>query len=168
MNIEIREEQTTDISGIGDVVRDAFEGRKEEPRLVELIRDRKESLLSLVALESNRIVGHVMVSPIEVTSSASLTYGGIAPLSVASDRQRTGIGGALMEAVIARSPGIGLDALFLLGSPSYYPRFGFTASHIGNEYGATEAFMHLEVTVGCLRGQKGLAKYVSAFREVGA
>ena len=166
MNISIRPESNDDKLHIEHVVRSAFDNREEEPRLVSLIRERKQILISLVAVVDARIVGHVMVTPITIDKSDG--FGAIAPLSVAPDQQKTGIGSTLMEAAITESKALGLKALFLLGSPQYYPRFGFKASHIGNEYGATDAFMHLELVPGTLHGRTGTAQYVSAFNEVGA
>ncbi len=45
---------------------------------------------------------------------------------------------------------------------------GFVRTHIANEYGATYAFMALELSHGCLQGVRATARYVDAFFEVGA
>lgn len=55
---------------------------------------------------------------------------------------------------------------FLLGHTSYYPQFGFAPTHIGNEYGATDGFMALELKPGCLEGVRATVKYVGEFAEV--
>jgi len=162
----IRGEEVDDIDAIDRVVTAAFGDREQEARLVSLIRQRRQSLVSLVAVDGDEVSGHVMVSPIDIGVTGK--YGGLAPLSVAPDFQGTGIGSKLMEAAIAASRNIGIAALFVLGDPNYYRRFGFTPSHIENEYGATDAFMHLELVPGCLAGVEGTAKYVAAFREVDA
>ena len=70
-----------------------------------------------------------------------------------------------MRAAIAGARRANLAALFLLGSPKYYPRFGFVRYHIQNEYGATDAFMHLEVEPGSLQAVQATARYVRAFGE---
>lgn len=150
-----------------EVVRSAF-GEDTEAELVDLVRSRNEALISLVAGIDGSIVGHVLLSPIEMVPTFKGRLGGVAPLSVLPSFQNQGIGGLLMKAVISQSLSLGLDALFLLGNPAYYSRFGFATSHIQNEYGATGAFMHMELKKGCLEGATGLAKYVSAFAEVGA
>ncbi len=167
MTVEIRREKPEDIDGISRVVAKAF-GRNLEAGLVTLIRSREQSLLSLVATENGEIVGHVMVSPIEITPAQQGDFGAVAPLSVLPRDQAKGIGSALMYAMIKQSRDLGFDALFLLGSPGYYPRFGFSPSHLDNEYGATDAFMQLELVQGCLETVKGKAVYVSAFGESGA
>ncbi len=159
----IRAEVESDIPAIAGIVRRAFEN-EGEVRLVDLIRQRSEALLSLVYEQDGAIVGHVLVSPITIDGVAG-SFGGLAPLSVEPRFQGAGIGGELMRAAEAAMREQGCDALFLLRHPGYYPRFGYQASHIGNEYGATDAFMHLELTPGCLAGKTGTARYVSAFAD---
>jgi predicted N-acetyltransferase YhbS len=168
MSIEIREERPAEFEAVERIVAAAFEDSVEESRLVGLMRERKQGLISLVARDGPELVGHVMVSPIILAPSTPLFLGGVAPLSVVPHRQIQGIGSKLMSAMIQEAKAIGLDALFLVGSPKYYPRFGFASSHIDNEYGATDAFMHLELSPGCLAKIQGKALYVSAFKEVGA
>ncbi len=165
MNRLIRDEESGDTESISRVVRAAFGDRDGEPELVRLLRERREVLISLVAIEGSDLVGHVMISMIELETAARLRFGGLAPLSVTPSMQSVGIGSLLMSTVIARSRDLGLDALFLLGNPAYYSRFGFGSSHIGNEYGATDAFMHLELSPGCLSGLAGTARYASAFQD---
>lgn len=163
----IRPESPSDGAAIFEVVGAAF-GSTREARLVDLIREREQSLISLVAVCAQGITGHVLVSPITLTGASGMACGAVAPLSVRPDAQRQGIGSLLMRAAITRSKIIGLSALFLLGNPAYYSRFGFTRSHIGNEYGAKDAFMHLELEARALVGVPGTAHYVAAFAEVGA
>jgi len=164
MPLEIRKERHDDIEEISQVVGAAF-GSEVEASLVSLIRLREQSLLSLVAIQDEQIVGHVLVSPITITPSQEGKFGGLAPLSVDPRCQGKGIGSALMLAAIDECKGQGLNALFLLGSPNYYPRFGFTPSHLDNEYGASDAFMHLELRPDSIQSVRGLVKYVSAFNE---
>lgn len=164
---QIRPESPADHQKIHAVVSAAF-GRADEARLVDLIRQRDQALVSLVAEIDGEVVGHVMISPVTVSSQSAQAYGGLAPLSVLPSSQHQGVGSDLMRQAIASAKDLGLAALFLLGHPGYYPRFGFQASHIDNEYGATDAFMHLELVRGSLNGVAGVAKYVDAFAELGA
>jgi len=165
--ITIHLESPDDKSKIFRVVSSAFE-HPTEAQLVDLIRDRNQALISLTAVQDSEIVGHVLVSPIAIEPASPGLYGGLAPLSVLPRLQRKGIGSLLMQEAIARSREIGLSALFLLGHPDYYARFGFTRSHIGNEYDATDAFMHIELDHASLTNVEGIAKYVEAFAEVDA
>ncbi len=166
MSVKIRKERTEDVNAIYRVVEEAFDS-KLEAELVSLIRSREQSLLSFVATLGGQVIGHVLVSPITITSSSRGNFGGIAPLSVCPAHQGKGIGSALMFAAIEECRKLGLAALFLLGHPEYYPRFGFTVSHLGNEYGATDAFMQLELVPACLKSVRGKAMYVPAFGEIG-
>jgi putative acetyltransferase len=51
--------------------------------------------------------------------------GMLSPLAVALDRQRDGIGSALVRRVCALADEAGDPLVILEGSPRYYPRFGF-------------------------------------------
>ena len=123
----IRNEQPGDEAPIAAVVEAAF-GSPAEARLVDLIRASSGFWpeLSLVAEDGDRLVGHVMIS------AATLEGGGesraiatLSPLAVAPDRQRQGIGAALVRAVTERADERGEPLVVLEGSPDYYGRLGF-------------------------------------------
>ena len=78
--------------------------------------------LSIVAVRDGGIVGHVVCSRATVDGQPSL---GLGPLGVHPDSQRRGVGQALMHAVLAAADALGAPAVFLLGDPAYYQRFGF-------------------------------------------
>jgi putative acetyltransferase len=77
------------------------------------------------------VVGHVVCSRGWVEDAPVLALG---PLSVRPDRQRSGVGSALMHAVLGAADALGEPLVALLGSTAYYPRFGF---RLGSEYGIT-------------------------------
>ena len=160
--MEIRPVNAQDHDAVYRVESAAF-ARADEAILVQTIRKRGEALVELVAEDAGEVVGHVLVSPIVLVDG--LFTAAVAPLAVLPTSQGKGVGSALMRAMIALCRGMGIEALFLLGNPDYYQRFGFVASPIGNEYGATDAFMHLELTPGVLSGINGTARYVEAFSE---
>jgi putative acetyltransferase len=92
----------------------------------------------------------------------------LAPVAAAPDRQREGIGSALIEAghAIARSQG--WDAIFVLGDPAYYGRFGYDAelaAGFTSPY-AGEYYMVLALT-GALPATEGQVSYASAFDGLG-
>jgi putative acetyltransferase len=88
--------------------------------------------LSLVAVDpGGDVVGHVVCSR---GSVAGLPVLGLGPLSVRPDRQLSGIGSALMHAVLGAADALNEPLVALLGSPVYYPRFGF---RLAGEYGIT-------------------------------
>lgn len=163
--INLRAEAPADQTEIFDVVRQAF-GRTDEARLVNLIRERGNSRLATVACDEDSIVGYVLASPLSLIPSNALSCLALGPVAVLPERQGEQIGAKLMRHAIQLATEQHVDALFLLGHPSYYPRFGFSPTHIANEYGATDAFMALELRDGCLNGLSALAKYVAEFSEV--
>lgn len=57
---------------------------------------------------------------------------GLGPISVRPDRQRAGIGSALVHTALGAADALGEPLVALLGSPAYYRRFGFRPS---DEYG---------------------------------
>jgi len=152
----IRDAINKDIDSIYEVVSLAFkeeqnvrDGEIIQARLVkELIQDN-DDIVNLVA-EDSVIVGHVFVSPVTLVPDAGLSCGQVSPLSVLPEFQSQGIGSALMQAVIENSKKKGLDALFLLGDPNYYKKFGFVASAVKSAYGPSEYFQELELKAGCL------------------
>jgi putative acetyltransferase len=78
----------------------------------------------------------------------------LSPLAVLPAWQRKGVGGALIRESLSRCTEIGIDAVFLLGHPEYYPRFGFRP---GRELGVhyqddRDAFMGIELRKGALAG----------------
>eukprot|EP00756_Hemistasia_phaeocysticola_P032597 Hpha_TRINITY_DN16417_c3_g1::TRINITY_DN16417_c3_g1_i2::g.164030::m.164030/K03824/yhbS; putative acetyltransferase len=163
----VRLEKASDVPAIRSVVLDAFD-QPGEADLVDRLRDRDQVQLSLVAEQASdgQLLGHVMVSPVSIDGIEG-RFGGVAPVSVKKDSQKRGIGSALMRAAIEQSRGLGLSALVLLGDPAYYRRFGFVSSHLANEYGADDAFMHFELASGTLDGAKGaMVRYASAFAEM--
>ncbi len=165
----IRHERPRDSARIDSVILAAF-GSMDEVKLVQLVRARGEAVLSLVAERDDEIIGQALLTPIILKPAwpAPLRLFGLGPISVAPEYQRAGVGSSLMHAAIEESRTLEADAIFLLGDPGYYERFGFRETHIGNEYGVTREFMVLELREKCLRDVRATAHYVAAFGEAGA
>jgi putative acetyltransferase len=92
----------------------------------------------------------------------------LAPLAVAPARQRRGIGSALVRRGLDVCRERGRAAVIVLGHPSYYPRFGFSAA-LARGFRAPyagEAFMALELTPGALAAGAGDVRYPKAFELV--
>lgn len=137
--VRIRPETSADAVAVGEVVGAAFAGAAHsappvheggppgEVTLVEWLREDEGWLphLALVAVVDERVVGHVVCTRGSVAGVPAL---GLGPLSVLPDRQRGGIGGALVREVLARAEEHGEPLVALLGDPAYYARFGFVAS----------------------------------------
>jgi putative acetyltransferase len=128
--LRVRAEEPADIPAIG-AVNDAAFGGPIEGRIVADIRgtDRWIDGGSLVAETADgTIVGHLLLSEGDLIAQ----HGGlvrriwmVGPVAVVPDRQRQGVGSALMHAAIAFATAAGQPLLVLLGHASYYPRFGF-------------------------------------------
>ena len=86
-------------------------------------------------------------------------------MSVLPTQQAAGVGSQLMETVLAESRSIGLDALFLLGDPAYYQRFGFQMSEVTSDYPAAY-FQAYEVNRACLLNVAAKAHYAAAFSSL--
>jgi putative acetyltransferase len=165
----IRQETASDAEAVFRVEREAF-GEEVEARLVEALRAGGHVLLSLVAEVDGEVVGHIVFSPMTIeseTDSRSYPAVCLGPLAVAPSRQRQGIGSALIEAGLAQLGSAGHGAVFLLGHPSYYPRFGFQPArefdvHFQDD---RDAFMAIELREGALDGVSGQVKFAPEFEE---
>jgi putative acetyltransferase len=116
-------------AGIAEVTRAAF--TKEygsgdgEIALTAALRADGGVAVELAALHGDVVVGHAMFSTLMV-SPPDLRVAALAPASAAIDRQRSGIGSALIREGLARLKAQGFDVVTVLGDPKYYQRFGFT------------------------------------------
>lgn len=169
--MQVRSETPGDLAAVHAVNAAAF-GREAEAELVDALRARVPSAISLVADEGGRVVGHILFTPVTLEGRADLAIAGLAPMAVAPEMQRRGVGAALIRAGLERCAAAGFDAVVVLGHPDYYPRHGFVpASRFGiaSEYDAPdEAFMALELRAGALAGAAGTVRYHDAFAAVPA
>lgn len=131
--MEIRDERTGDEEAVRDVQRRAFGDDGRVPGLVDALRRDDPRAVSLLAVEAGTVVGHVMFTRALLDAPQELvTVRVLSPLGVVPERQRQGIGSALVREGLRRMDGDGVPLVFLEGSPAYYPRLGFTA---GGELG---------------------------------
>jgi putative acetyltransferase len=129
--MEIRRALDSDQKAVEEVVAAAFE-EPDDGRTVALVRALDASAAtraSLVAVEGGRVIGHVQLSRCWLDARTRLVEVLVlSPLSVAPDKQRQGIGTALVAAAIAAAGRLGAPALFLEGGWDYYGRRGFSAA----------------------------------------
>ena len=165
--MRIRREEPRDVPAIRTINLTAF-GSASEADIVDALRSDARHVISLVAEEDDALIGHILFSPVDV-AGADLRAMALAPMAVIPDRQRTGVGSALVRAGLDECRRSGAAAVFVLGHPSYYPRFGFaTASTLGFrcEFDAPDdAFMVSELVPGALSRQSGLVCFDKAFRN---
>lgn len=166
--MEIRDETVDDRDAIREVNRLAFGGEREA-RLVDQLRTDGLVVASLVAVEAGAAVGHVLFTALPIsTDYGVIPAAALAPLAVVPARQRQGIGSALVRHGLEVCRARGRMAVFVLGHPAYYPRFGFSAdlAHGYRAPYAGEAFMALELMPGALVSAAGDVRYPKAFRLV--
>ena len=157
----IRETRKSDLEEVFNLIHAAFENKAESDLVKQLISDG-DVLINLVLESSETIVGNIVVSKITMEPDVGLFCGGVAPVSVLPDQQSSGVGSKLMTAAINESKKMGIDALFLLGDPNYYKRFGFIVSTLKNDY-SVEHLQELELTEDCLVNIKSKVTYANAF-----
>jgi putative acetyltransferase len=158
----IRDESSSDLHAIRHVVESAF-GRSAEADLVDRLRADGDAVISLVAVDAERLIGHVLFSKM----TAPLPSLGLAPVSVAPAHQRSGVGGQLIRAGIARAAEDGWACVFVLGDTAYYTRFGFAvelAKGFESPY-AGPHFMALALTPD-LAIRTGAIQYAHAFSSL--
>lgn len=137
MSIDIRAERPGDAAEIAEVTTVAFAKAQHssgtEAAIVAGLRAAGALSLSLVAVESGAVIGHVAFSPVEI-GEAMGGWHGLGPVAVSPARQRRGVGGALIEEGLAQLRGSGAAGVVVLGDPAFYQRFGF-ASDGGLRFG---------------------------------
>ena len=167
--IQIRPETLADQETVRSILIAAFE-TSAEADLVDALRQQAEPLVSLVAADGGEVVGHILFSPVTLSGHPDLQIMGLAPMAVAPDRQRHGIGSALVRAGLEACRALGVEAVVVLGHPDYYPRFGFVPSTrfgITSEYDVPEnVFLAQELVPGALAGVSGTVQYHPAFQEL--
>ncbi len=168
LTIEIRKETDADHSRVRVIEVAAFEGSLQAD-LVDTLRESADPYLSLVALVSSEIVGHIFLSPAFIGCRAAPPAAQLSPIAVDPSHQGKGIGSKLIQTGLQECASIGWKALFLLGDPAYYTRFGFMmASHIGLEYENPSLAPDLQVAElepGILNGCRGTVRFHPAFAE---
>jgi putative acetyltransferase len=120
--LRIRPEAFSDIDSVRCVHEAAF-GRTDEAHLVDVLRRHRRAVLSLVAVEQEKVLGHIMFSQMRAPFRAL----GLGPISVLPVWQRMGIGKALVLDGIARARMDAWEGIFVVGDPAYYGKFGFDA-----------------------------------------
>ena len=164
--IHVREERPEDVVAIRDVNRRAF-GQDQEGNIVDALRSNGAVLLSLVAIQDDQVVGHVLYSPISVGSATGAALG---PMAVVPELHRQGVGGTLIETGNRIIKDRGHPFILVLGHAGYYPRFGFVPARsrgIQCEWDVPdEVFMLLVLDEEKMRGVSGLSKYRQEFSTV--
>lgn len=122
----IRDETPGDAPEIARVVTEAMrllpQATGTEAAIVERLRAAGALMLSLVAEDGGRVIGHLAASAARIGTADG--WGLIGPLAVLPARHRQGVGSALMMEALRRLR-LGCRGAALVGDPGYYGRFGF-------------------------------------------
>lgn len=174
MNAGIRQETGRDFAAVFEVNKQAF-GRVDEAELVDLLRNNKTAFipdLSLVAVLNRQIIGHILFTNITIRNDSGEHHESLAlaPMAVFPDRQKKGIGSALVRSGLHRAAEPGYRSVTVLGHEHYYPKFGFVPAWKWNITCPCDVpaglFMALELVTGGLTGVSGIVQYPSEFGMV--
>lgn len=151
----IRRERPDDIDAITAVHAAAFDTEMEANLVVALrASDAWLPPLSLVAEANGQLVGHVVCTRAHLAGTPAL---GLGPLGVPPAHQKSGVGSALMHAVLGAADALDEPVVVLLGHTDYYPKFGFEpATRYGIEPPVKEWGAHFQA--------RPLSTYDSAMR----
>ncbi len=175
--MKIRESIKSDSIEIEYIHTKAF-GEKAGPIIAELVKDLFDDktarpLLSFVAVEDEKLVGHILFTKVKLTQTkTSVSAQILAPLAIHPDAQKKGVGGRLIKEGLNQLKDSKVQLVFVLGHPDYYPRSGFTpAGILGFEapYPIPEensdAWMVQELCPGIIGKVKGIVQCSDALNQ---
>lgn len=129
MTLEIRQTTMSDLNEIVRVQEESFGYVKEADLTRDLLHDpTAEPRLSLLAFERGEATGHILFTAAKIPKT-EFVCSILAPLAVVPKSQKQGVGGSLIEAGLKMLRKSGVNIVFVLGHPKYYPKFGFTPIH---------------------------------------
>ena len=132
--MRIRPEERGDHGAVLEVNRRAFgDHGTVVAALVDGLRRDDPGALSLVADDAGEVIGHVMVTRSLLDAPPRLVdVRVLSPLAVLPERQKQGVGSALVRHAEQPLAASGVPLVLLEGDPAYYSPFGFAP---GGEHG---------------------------------
>lgn len=124
-DFNIRPSIESDTPHIESLYRETFTGEDLVP-LVRALLSEQTGVVSRVGERNGTILAHVTFTICSITQElapAAL----LGPLAVAPAVQKKGLGSRLVREGLAQLPERGVGAVFVLGDPNYYAKFGFVA-----------------------------------------
>jgi len=149
MNLLFRNEGSKDFEQDRGILRGTFP-TDAESNLVDARRTNGKAVISLVAVDGEDVLDHILFSPDSIlppggTAPSNDPSGiGLALVAEHPDVQTRGIRSRLIREGLDRCKTLGFDYCVVLGSPKYYQGFSFEkASAFGaqNGFGVDEEFM---------------------------
>ena len=135
MKLEIRKATESNTIDIKNIHLQAF-GKEEGPIIAGLVTDLFDDqtaipLLSLVAIDNTKLIGHILYTKAQVIQTDETVSAQIlAPLAVLPGSQNQNVGGQLINEGLKQLKKSGVQLVFVLGHPDYYPRYGFKPAGI--------------------------------------
>ncbi len=169
--IKIRKENPKDYLSIKELNDLAF-GQTQESELIDKLRKNGDKLLSLVAVDDKKRVGHILFTLVIIDTNYGPVQGmGLAHMAVLPKYQNNGIGSLLVKKGIDLLKDKNCPFIIVLGHPEYYPRFGFEKASLHNikcqwNDVPEEAFMILILDEKKMSGVSGMGRYRNEFNDV--
>lgn len=158
------------IDAIVEVHRLAF-GEAEGEETAQLAKDflSHPDTISISVKRDGQVAGNVLFTPFVFQDHPDTKCFLLAPCGVSPDYQGRGVGKELMKTSIEHLQSIGTDAVFVLGVPAFYPRYGFVPTDKQTPYPdlltVPEAWMALELTSGTFEKLSGKTKAIQQFMQ---
>jgi putative acetyltransferase len=136
----------------------------DEADLVDQLRQDGDITLSLISETADCLTGHALFSRMKAPFRAL----GLGPVAVFPEWREQGIAARLIETGLAQAAGAGWEAVFVLGNPDYYGRFGFDAA-LAAGFQSPYAGMHFMARAlqKELPVRSGSVEYPPAFADLG-
>lgn len=174
--MNIRQETPADYPAVFNLIEEAFRNMEisnhQEQFFVERLRKSDAFIpeLSLVALLNDKIVGHIVLSKINIKNDENEFHTlMLAPVSVLPEFQHRGIGSQLIIEAHKKAIELGFTSVILVGHEDYYPRFGYkkaVAFGIKQPFDVPEENnLAVELVENGLRGVSGTVDYPKYFFE---
>lgn len=133
--LNIRQSTASDNAIIQTIHVQAF-GKDKGPEIADLVDgllsdETARPLLSLIAFDHNKAVGHILFTKAHLNQTdEAVAIQLLAPLAVLPEAQSDGVGGLLIKEGLRLLKDAGVDLVFVLGHPGYYPKYGFTPAGV--------------------------------------
>jgi putative acetyltransferase len=162
--VEVHPERPGEAAAIERVHTLAF-AQADEARLVRRLNAEGFTVASIVAIDGDDVVGHVLFSRLSIPDLNAVS---LAPVGVVPDRQAQGIGSQLIRKGLETCTSLGADVVIVVGEPEYYTRFGFSL-HVGEQFTCVWSgpyFLALELRAGAVGSRTYAVEYPTPFQDL--
>lgn len=178
MKLTIRLAKPNDMDDVLRINREAFgddKGVEVADLVADLLADSSaEPRFSLLAFCDGEAVGHILFTHAQLLESENTVMTSLlAPLAVVPGFHSQGVGGALIKEGLSRLGQAGIQVVFVLGHPGYYPRYGFQRAcphgfhALYQEPGTSnDAWMVQELVPGVLESVSGGIKCADVLDDI--